>query len=492
MDLPDGGWIPTPTAEAITAAAVLVWFRRRRRYTPHPAGTRHDADNDLAALPPTVAAVQAAQTTQPSHQLEARPAAAPEPVHPAALPPGLLTLTGPGAADAIRGLIVTATISAGQRQIVTTADDLAHLLGPDSSGRAWHGIAGLIVTATTADAITTATTPHHARPTDTGGRLATSPLLIIASTASISNLSDHLTALSTRTIGPVTTVVLGTTHHGGTWHVAADGHTTTNDRRRMCVLGPTPAADLLTLARHAHPAAAPTPVHPRHEKARLRIQVLGPLQVTIDDTPVSVRRTAAWQTLVYLAIHPDGATTEELAEAIWPDLRLHAVTNRIYATISELRKTLHTAAGTPVVERVTDRYRLHPDTSVDLWQLQATIAAASRAITSDARHHALHAVLEQPPGELATGQPWPWLVPHREAIRRQIIDAHTTMAAGKPPPEALRLLEQAITVDPLNEHLHLQAVQALTATGQHAAAADLLDTYRQRITELGLPPGDEL
>ncbi|MFD0786029.1 hypothetical protein ACFQZ8_19175, partial [Micromonospora azadirachtae] len=33
-----GGWLPREVAEQISAAAALVWLRRRRAYRPHPSG----------------------------------------------------------------------------------------------------------------------------------------------------------------------------------------------------------------------------------------------------------------------------------------------------------------------------------------------------------------------------------------------------------------------------------------------------------------------
>lgn len=60
VELPDGGWLPTPLARAVDAAAVLVWWRRRQRYQPGPPTNPEQPDADLATLPAAVSATQAA------------------------------------------------------------------------------------------------------------------------------------------------------------------------------------------------------------------------------------------------------------------------------------------------------------------------------------------------------------------------------------------------------------------------------------------------
>src|SRR5262249_45482113 len=55
--VPGGGWLPAEVAQAVTAAAAVVWVRRRRRYVPHLIGPTVPADADLAALPETVQAI---------------------------------------------------------------------------------------------------------------------------------------------------------------------------------------------------------------------------------------------------------------------------------------------------------------------------------------------------------------------------------------------------------------------------------------------------
>src|SRR5213078_1544764 len=58
VELPDGGWIPSQTAAAISAAAGVLWIRRRRRYLPRAPAT-HRVDPDLIGFPEAVNAILA-------------------------------------------------------------------------------------------------------------------------------------------------------------------------------------------------------------------------------------------------------------------------------------------------------------------------------------------------------------------------------------------------------------------------------------------------
>ncbi|MEU0962619.1 hypothetical protein ABZ328_24225 [Micromonospora aurantiaca] len=203
----------------------------------------------------------------------------------------------------------------------------------------------------------------------------------------------------------------------------------------------------------------------------------------IDSKEVTIRRSAAMQILVFLAVHPDGATTTQLVHALWPGLPAHTVTGRLYTTLSDLRSTLRATTPEQVVVHTEDRYHLDPRTDVDLWRLQA---AAHHGATTDAPG-SWQAVIDAYTGDLAAGHTWPWIDPPREATRRLALDAHTTAAAAQTDPhERLRLFQAAIRIDPYNQQLHQLAADQLNAIGDSAAAADLLHTHRQRLRLAGI------
>ncbi|MDG4834187.1 bacterial transcriptional activator domain-containing protein [Solwaraspora sp. WMMD1047] len=515
VGLPDGGWLPDEVAEVAAGAAVFGWLRRRRDYQPGAPGRDAGRNADLTPDSRTVRAVLAAVTDPdappgppgPRGQVTDRngPVLGQWPTGPVLRPgdlPASVGLTGPAAADAARGILVAAllTADAGGPRLVTTVDTLT---GLDLDAPRLTAVAGLTVAATLDDALVHIERHRtSADPASSGGGPGgrDQPLLVLIDPRG----GDPAAVMRLRAgaVGAVTVVVLG----GGpeeTWQVLPDGTTTVDGGRRagprLCVLGAGATADLLAVTGHLPPpTATPTPPAPARVRRPagagvpvLRLRVLGQVSATVAGRPVLLRRSAAWQVLVYLAAHPAGATAAELTEAIWPHLRPASITGRLYTTISELRRTLHTD-GVTVIDRAGNRYRLPADTvEVDLWRLTAAVDEAATAVGAADRDRTLRQAIGAYPGELAAGHDWPWLPPVREALRRQVIDAYAALAAEADPPTALRLLRDAVGVDPLNEDLHRRTVRALAAVGDRDGIDTLLDRYARTLAAAGLPPGGD-
>jgi DNA-binding SARP family transcriptional activator len=502
VGLPDGGWLPHPVAQAVDAAAALVWWRRRQHYQPRPFGGPDRDEVDLAPLPATVAAVQTAlhDDAVPERVTLGRP---PDPlVDVGDLPAGGIGLAGPGAAGAARGALVTLLLghpreaSRDQPTVVTTAADVRALLGP--AVPAHHGTPGLHVAEDLPDALAVLDTLllHPTHRAELVTLLVTAPddPVLARRLAVLLRLgADHGLA----------GLVLGMWPHGTTWSVNPDGVTTGGVR--LCTVGAAAAADLLTVVAlradetpHTQAGAAASATSQGTDRAErrtlrgdhgpaVRVQLLGGLAVTSGGQFVPVPRSAALQILVFLALHADGATTEQLSAAVWPHLRPHASAGRCYTAVSVLRTTLRTAAGgRDIVTRVGDRYQLdYTAVDIDADRLRRTVHQAATALLPAERDILLRTVVDLYRGELAAGQPWPWLAPHRESIRRQVIDAYVSLATDHPD-EAVDLVQKAVRVDPVNEHLYQQAVHALAAVGDHTTIAALRDSLDRHLAAAGL------
>jgi len=237
------------------------------------------------------------------------------------------------------------------------------------------------------------------------------------------------------------------------------------------------AIDAQVSARGTGGAAGPPPAGPDRP---LRLRLFGPVRLChIRDpgAPLRLGRFTAVQVLLYLAVHRHGATSTQVAAALWPGVRPYPV-DRVYRAASALRSAVHHATGVQILTRVGDRYQLDPDqVQVDLWQLHAAVDHAATATDPHTRTGALHTVIDAYTGDLAAGQPGAWLVPHREAARRHAMDAYTTLAALSDPLTAAALLDRALRVDPYNEYLHRAAAHAHQAAGNP-------DVVRPRLAEL--------
>jgi hypothetical protein len=166
---------------------------------------------------------------------------------------------------------------------------------------------------------------------------------------------------------------------------------------------------------------------------RLRLTVLGrpAVHLVADDTATElrIRRSDGLQLLVHLTVTPEGATSDQLMAAVWPEVRPRYARGRFHTTISELRHHLGDALGADAITRTGDRHRLDPEhVDVDLWQLTAAVHNATTAIDADQHGAALRQVVAVAGGPIADGYSWLWLAPYREEARRHVLDAHVGLA----------------------------------------------------------------
>jgi DNA-binding SARP family transcriptional activator len=487
IELPGGGWIPYPTALAVAAVSTLIWFHRRQHYPPDPRRFgRHHGDGDLRPLPITAQAITAltADATLP-----AGPGLAVLPD----LPAGRLTLYGPGAADAARGLLTTmvlhtALADTSMCRVTVGRATLRMLLHTDLAEPFPDGL--------DIDSPVT-TSPESADPVGGTDLADGAGLVLLATRRSPANRAGEPAGGESPFAAPGdrTTLVTVADHPAGPvcWHVGADGtvHNPLRDApRRLCVLSPSAAGDLLRLVQHhARPAVAlpsepappvAPPVPPSEPAGRLTL--LGGCALQIDGTAVHLRRSAGLQILAYLAVHTDGATTTDLLRAVWPGNPANTITKRLHTTLTDLRQQLQPTIVEPVIRR-HDRYLLNTEMiTTDLHQLRQSITAAQAALTAHQRRSALHAVINAYLGELAAGFAWPWLHAAREALRREVIDAHLLLAEAADPAEAAELIQAAATIDPYNGDLNLRARALLRTAGDQAGADSLAQAYTQRLT----------
>ncbi|MET8836975.1 hypothetical protein ABZV78_24095 [Micromonospora sp. NPDC004540] len=512
-----GGWLPDTTAQQVAAAAALVWLRRRRAYQP---GQPSPDDLDLAPLPTTVTAVRTALTDADTQQPPTTPATAALP----ALPRPCVALTGDGAPDAARGILLTRLLAAMRdpqdtNRLLITHTALTTLL-PDISTTDTE-IPGLRVVGTVDQAAALISSLINT-PLAPGGGAGHPDLLLLTDPPNAPTAGQ----LATSHYAGATVVMLGAGPPGTTWSIDRHGHTrdehTGRTGPRLCVLNRTAATDLLAVIAHParerqHPVTEPAPLPrqpaetghariprqagndrraaaldiPAVTNPRLQVRVLGRPALLASGEPVTIRRSAALQVLVFLAMHPEGATTTDLVQAIWPGLPAHTVTGRLYTTLSDLRAAIRTATDATVLGHTDDRYHLNPDrVDVDLWRLHAAAHHAATALTDPAP--AWQTVIDTYTGDLAAGHTWAWIDPPRESTRRLVLDAYASAAAAQTDPHhRLRLLQDAIRVDPYNQTLHQLAADQLNALGDADAAARLLDGYQRRLQLGGIAASDQ-
>ncbi|MBB2940506.1 DNA-binding SARP family transcriptional activator [Actinoplanes lutulentus] len=544
VQLSPENWVPWTLAAAISAAVIALWRQRRRRYSGQP-----DDDPPLD-LPVAVTAVRRAVIRNPELLLAAGDddgIADP----PAALPLSLggVGLLGEGAQAAVRAAVVTALASGdpfrpeARGEVVTDAGTLSALLGLA------EGVVGEWTRIHVADSFEDALgrvealllqrrrilDEHDVTDLDQLRRIAPDevalpPVLLVAEAPQAGSRMRTKVALSVGEGLNVSALMIGGWEHGITVDVGIGGQTrifsgqsTTPMPTRLALLDQAAALQFLTALREAHTGeppvgvVAPAAVVPLHasrtqvaaeenrspvpavvEPGRAQLRVLG--QPCIEGIVADGRplRAKALELAVYLAVHPDGATTREVAEYLYPDARLSQADQRVHTIVSNLRHVLG-RTGTVGAKRghlikSGGRYQLDPATvDVDVWTLRDLMRDATTA-AGERRRELLLAACDLSSAPLALGQHYDWLEPHRETVRRWGTEAHLALAdalvTSGEPQSASDLLDKAILLDCYNEALYVEAMRARYSLGDADGIGILLRLLSKALTDLDADPKD--
>lgn len=242
------------------------------------------------------------------------------------------------------------------------------------------------------------------------------------------------------------------------------------------------------------PRPEPQPSSPAwHGPQLVWLSMLGAPTVTVLGRPEPLE--LSWlqlSLLVYLAIHRDGVTRDQLTTALWPDESGKDVHN----ALRHLRNALVTATGyvnpdskkAPFINASTTKdsatYRIDPQlVSIDLWDYQEALEQARAEPEALARAAALcH-------GELAHGLETEWIEDYRYPLTRSQADVLSQFAdqcAADDPECALNALERARCLDPDTEELYLRIVRLQLRLGRRDDARRSAELLRKRLHGLGL------
>ncbi|MFC3499928.1 LysM peptidoglycan-binding domain-containing protein [Micromonospora krabiensis] len=541
-------WLPWSLAAAISAATTLVWLQRRRRYTGEP-----DTDPP-AELPPPVVQVRraiAARTTEPPSPDNDDPQPSALVPELASLPGGGVGVVGDGAHAAARAALVAVLSSGGPHhphargEVIIDTTTLATLLGADPAALApWQR---LHIVDSLSEALTAieARLLHRSRILDEHALTdldtlrqrvpdeeALPPVVLITAVPPANASMQAKTALTLGGDVDIAAVLLGEWPHGTTITVSPDGHTTLGSGPtgwqvppRLPVLETDTARQILGTLREAQtgePAPLPSPGTPAPAVAlhvsrtvttspdrsapvtatvdasptvKARLRVLGLPHIDNISHPGRPLRAKALELAVFLACHPDGATTRDIGEYLEPDARLSQADQRVHTNASNLRHVLGRAA-TPGVRNAYlvksgGRYRLDPATvDVDVWTLRDLLRTATIA-TGPRRRELLTAACGLYSAPLADGQDYEWLPAHRETVRRWGTEAHLLLAddlIDADPQAASDLLDKAIAMDRYNEALYTRAMHARHVLGDADGVRTLLRVLAKALADLDAEP----
>ncbi len=145
-------------------------------------------------------------------------------------------------------------------------------------------------------------------------------------------------------------------------------------------------------------------------------------------------RSKALEVLVYLVAGGGQAPKHRIIADVLAAERQSKSRARLNTYVSNLRACLARAGGRATyVAGPDEQYALNRDAvDVDLWRMQAAIAAAAARDDRDARVSALRLAVAGYTGPLAGGRDYEWVEPLREAVRQQAVDLEPTSPRARP------------------------------------------------------------
>ncbi|HKP15760.1 MAG TPA: BTAD domain-containing putative transcriptional regulator [Gemmatimonadaceae bacterium] len=257
-------------------------------------------------------------------------------------------------------------------------------------------------------------------------------------------------------------------------------------------------------ARHTteHRVAAADPLAPSagSDGPRLRVLALGPLQVFVDGELVE---SMAWgsarprELLVYLLMHPEGRTKEQVGLAFWPDASAAQLRNSFHVTLHRLRKAL----GTPEwITLVHDRYRVDPAVleEFDVMAFERDVADARRSLKrqEEGASAKLEHALARFRGDFLDGEPvGDWHLEHRDRLQRVFVDSlmelGARLVAEDRHAKAADVYRRVLARDELHEEALLALMKAHVATGERTQALRVYRRFADRMREeLDAEPDD--
>lgn len=238
----------------------------------------------------------------------------------------------------------------------------------------------------------------------------------------------------------------------------------------------------------------------------IRIQGLGPLVVTIGESPVDVKalkKRKSGQLLVLLLTAEGPTPRERLMDQLWPDLDPAAADTSLRVSLHHLRRLLEPHLGGKQKSRYIQSeggllwFSREPEVTIDLDQFGAAIKQAIEARERKnlkAAASQYETAVRLYAGDLAADDPYA-LEELRESWRTAYNSALDWLAEyywkeAQDPARAIITLQRRLAADGCHEPAHQALMRLYMETGQLAKARQQYLTCKERLaSQLGVSPG---
>jgi DNA-binding SARP family transcriptional activator len=245
----------------------------------------------------------------------------------------------------------------------------------------------------------------------------------------------------------------------------------------------------------------PRETHSPSQQVKLRVLALGPLQVFAGDRLVD---SAAWgsarprELLIYLMMHPDGRTKEQVGLAFWPEASAAQLGNSFHVTLHRLRKALGNGEW---IVLTNDRYMVDPSVvgEFDVAEFERELAAARRMLKrqEEGAVAALEQAVQRFRGDLLDGEPaGDWHLEHRDRLQRLYGDALMELAARVTREErhakAADVYRRILARDDLHEEAVCALMECHVKLSERAQAMRVYQRFVERLAkELDADPDQD-
>ncbi|WP_213013862.1 BTAD domain-containing putative transcriptional regulator [Paractinoplanes toevensis] len=244
-----------------------------------------------------------------------------------------------------------------------------------------------------------------------------------------------------------------------------------------------------------HDSASATTEH-IEQPGRVIVTLFG--APNLADRPVKpVFRLKAMELLAYLAVQDAPVHRDIVLEDVLGDTQRDKAPMHLNTFVFNVRQVCKVTGGSGTyVHREKDYFSLDGTAfDLDVWRLRDALAHAQTADGPAERIPALRRAVDAYTGEFAEGCDYDWAEPYRQALRNQALDAaldlaHALTTTGDHD-QAADVLQTAIRLHPYAEQLYQQAMHAHAARGDLTAVRALRRTLTQHLAEIDAQPSDE-
>ncbi|MGH9090487.1 MAG: AfsR/SARP family transcriptional regulator, partial [Acidimicrobiales bacterium] len=202
-------------------------------------------------------------------------------------------------------------------------------------------------------------------------------------------------------------------------------------------------------------------------------------------------RARAQTLLAWALLRPEGATIDEIVDALWPDTPPERVLKQFWHPLGDLRAFFRgpNKEAPEVLEKVGEHYRPSPtEIACDLWDFQSALGDAARAGDETQAAAALRRAVDAYGGDLLAGSADPWVEPVRQDLHRRAVDAHLRLAeledrAGHPD-RAVDVLERIIDMDRYAEEPYRRLMALYATRGRRDALTSTWQLLKRRLADL--------